>query len=114
MGGAVAGLVIGVIFMTCTMLLWNYLMVPIFTPGITRERVITMLLPIFLPFNLLKGSINAAAAMLLYKPLITALRKAGMIPKPAAKARFSVAGVSAAAFILASCVLGVLIWQGRI
>ncbi|MCL2676196.1 MAG: ECF transporter S component, partial [Firmicutes bacterium] len=60
LSGAVIALVIGVIFMTATMLLWNYLVVPLFTPGITRERVVTMLLPIFLPFNLLKGSINAA------------------------------------------------------
>ncbi|MCL2836247.1 MAG: WG repeat-containing protein [Defluviitaleaceae bacterium] len=114
--GAAIGLVIGVIFMSCTMLLWNYLVVPLFTPGITRERVMGMLLPIFLPFNLLKGGINAAAAMLLYKPLITALRKIGMVPGAGTgkRGRINIASVGAAAFVLLTCILAVLIWQGRI
>ena len=43
--------------------------------GVPRDVVAKMLLPTFLPFNLLKGGMNAALAMLLYKPLVTALRR---------------------------------------
>ena len=47
--------------------------------GTPREQVAGMLLPIFLPFNLLKAVLNAGFTYLLYKPLVTALRKAGLI-----------------------------------
>ena len=112
--GAAFGLVAGVAFMTLTMLLWNYIVTPWFM-GLRREVIRDMLLPVFLPFNLLKGGINAAAAMILYKPLITALRHFGMVPQPVNSAKkISVAAVGAALFVLISCILAVLIWQGRI
>ena len=41
--------------------------------------VIVMLVPVFLPFNLVKGGINAALTMLIYKPVVTALRKAHLL-----------------------------------
>jgi len=78
LSGAVMGLVAGCIVMTGAMLLWNYLLTPIYM-GTPREQVAGMLLPIFLPFNLLKAVLNAAFTFLLYKPLVTALRKAGLI-----------------------------------
>ena len=42
--------------------------------GLTREAVAAMLLPVFLPYNLLKCAMNAALTMLIYKPLVNALR----------------------------------------
>ena len=39
LGGAVLGIIAGVMTVTVTMLLWNYIMVPIFTPAISREMV---------------------------------------------------------------------------
>ena len=36
--------------------------------GMPREAVAELLLPAFLPFNLIKGSINTAVTLLLYKP----------------------------------------------
>ncbi|MDL2218618.1 ECF transporter S component [Christensenellaceae bacterium OttesenSCG-928-M15] len=77
---AVAGLTIGVLFMTMVMILWNYLMVPLYTPNMSREVVAGYLVPVFLPFNLLKGGLNAAITMLLYKPLVMALRKTKLVP----------------------------------
>ena len=78
LSGAVMGLVAGCIVMRGAMLLWNYLLTPIYM-GTPREQVAGMLIPVFLPFNLLKAVLNAGFTFLLYKPLVTALRKAGLI-----------------------------------
>jgi len=72
--GAVLGIIAGVITVTGAMLLWNYLMVPIFMTGVTRQQVAGMIVPIFLPFNLIKASLNGAMVLLIYKPVTTALR----------------------------------------
>ena len=64
--------------MVIIMLLWNYFLTPIYM-GYPREAVAAMLLPQFLPFNLIKGILNTAITMLIYKPLVTALRKAGLV-----------------------------------
>jgi riboflavin transporter FmnP len=76
--GAVAGLIAGCAAMTAVMLLWNYLITPLYM-GYPREAVAQLLIPAFLPFNLLKGGLNAAVTMLLYKPVVTALRRSGLI-----------------------------------
>lgn len=78
MKGAVLGLVAGVLCMTAVMLLWNWLITPLYMK-VPREVVVAMLIPTFLPFNLVKGGINATLAMLLYKPVVTALRKANLV-----------------------------------
>jgi riboflavin transporter FmnP len=111
--GAAIGLAAGVIFMTMAMNLWNFVITPVYM-GVPRSVVQEMLLPVFTPFNLLKGGINAAAAMLLYKPLTTALRSAGMVPNTSKGARLNLASIIGALFVLISCVLVVLIWQGTI
>ncbi len=70
----------GVLCMTVAMLLWNYIV----TPGymhVPRDVVAAMLVPTFLPFNLVKGSINALLATVLYKPVVGALRRAGLAPE---------------------------------
>ena len=64
--------------MTSVMLIWNYLITP-FYMGYPREAVAELLLPAFLPFNLIKSGLNAAFTFLLYKPVITALRKSGYL-----------------------------------
>lgn len=79
--GAVTGLVTGSLMMVLVMLLWNYLITPIYM-GYPREAVAELLLPAFLPFNLLKAGLNAGFTFLLYKPVTTALRKAGYISGP--------------------------------
>ena len=74
---AVIGLCFGVITMMVAMLLWNYIITP-FYMGVSRETVAGMLMSVFLPFNLVKGGINAGLTLLLYKPVVGALRKAGL------------------------------------
>ncbi len=77
--GAVAGLVCGVVCLTVMMLLWNYFLTPVYT-GMPRETVAAMLPTVFLPFNLIKGGINAALTMLIYKPVVITLRRTGLVP----------------------------------
>ena len=77
--GAVAGLVTGLILATIVMLLWNYFLTPIYM-GMPREAVAEMLIPVILPFNLLKGGINVSLTILLYKHIVMALRKANLVP----------------------------------
>lgn len=77
--GAVIALVCGVVSMTAVMLLWNYLITPVYQK-VPREVVVEMLPTVFLPFNLVKGGLNMGAILLLYKPVVTAMRKAGLVP----------------------------------
>jgi riboflavin transporter FmnP len=79
MAGAVMGLASGVIAMTAVMLLWNYIITPLYMASVSRADIMAMLVPIFLPFNLLKGALNAAITLLLYKPLANTLRRARLI-----------------------------------
>lgn len=76
--GAVIGLAAGSLMMVLVMLLWNYLITPIYM-GYPREAVAELLIPAFLPFNLLKAGLNAGFTFLLYKPITTALRKTGYL-----------------------------------
>ncbi len=73
--GAVTGLGFGVLTMAVAMLLWNYIITP-FYMGVPRATVAGMLMTVFLPFNLVKGGINAGITLLLYKPVVSALRAA--------------------------------------
>lgn len=77
--GAVIGLTLAVIALVAVMLLWNYLITPIYQ-NVPREVVVKMLPTVFFPFNLAKGGMNMAATLLLYKPVVTALRKTGLAP----------------------------------
>lgn len=76
---AVCGLVIGALLMTAVMLLWNWLIVPLYMPSTPREAILPLLVPVFAPFNLIKAGINGALMMLLYKPVVTALRAARLV-----------------------------------
>lgn len=77
---AITGLIAATFSMLAVMLLWNYIMTPIFT-GMPREKVLELFVPLLIPFNLIKASLNAVLTMLLYKAVVTALRKAHLIPK---------------------------------
>ncbi len=79
LSGAVIGLLAGSFLTVAAMLLWNWLITPLYM-GVPRQVVVGMLLPVFLPFNVLKVAINSAATLLLYNPIVTALRKAHLIP----------------------------------
>jgi len=112
--GAVAGLAAGVCVMAGTMVLWNYIITPLYM-GIPREQVAGMLATVFLPFNAVKGVINAALVMIVYKPLVTALRKAKLVDDPNGedgKRRISVWTIVIASAVLITAVLLLLVLAG--
>lgn len=116
MKGAIIALIAAVAAQTVIMLLWDWLMVPLYMEHATREMVVSMLVPLFLPFNLLKGAINMALTLLLYKPVITAVRRIGLIPRhdDGKKGGINPGVMIFAAVMLAACVLLALIFAGII
>ena len=113
---ALLGLVCGALLMTGGMLLWNYLITPLYMENTTREQVAGMLLPVFLPFNLFKGGLNAALTMLLYKGVATSLRAAHLLPKAetptTVKRHLPVVGLALTTVV--ALVLVLLVWKGII
>ena len=114
LSGALIGLASGWLITVIVMLLWNYLVTPLYM-GYPREAVVELLLPAFLPFNLLKGGLNASITFLLYKPIVTALRKSGYISTLEKEARQQHTGLLILAnFIIVTCVLIILSMNGII
>ena len=115
--GAVIGLVLGSLAMTVVMLVWNYALTPLYmdTP---RADVAAMLVPVFLPFNLLKSGLNSAITILLYRPLVQSLRRVGLFPQsnsvanPARKGKLGV--WLTAAVVLLGCIVWLLYLNGTI
>lgn len=114
LSGAVTGLVSGYAVMTTVMMIWNYSVTPLYM-GYPREAVAELLLPAFLPYNLLKGGLNAGITFLLYKPVVTALRKSGYLSPSNGnmKSRSRVPALLACAVIL-TCILFLLSLNGII
>ena len=114
MKGAILGLALGIVALTVTMLLWNYLITPYYMTGVTREYVAALLVPVFLPFNVAKGGLNMAATLLLYKPVVESLRRAGLVnPSVSGQERKSNTGVFLFAFaLLVTFVLLALVLMG--
>ena len=114
--GAVAGLAVGTVAMVIIMLAWNYLVTPIYM-GYPREAVAAMLPTVFLPFNLLKGVLNSAITMLVYKPLSAIMRKAHILPESNSSnsggsgAKRFVFVYIIAAFVIATCAAVIIIWR---
>lgn len=117
MQGAVIGLIGGAVIMTGVMLLWNYLITPLYM-GYPREAVAAMLVPVFLPFNLLKGFLNAGISLIIYKPVVGALRRAHLIEANASNAggkkRLNPGVVAIAAFLVITGVVMALVLSGVI
>lgn len=88
--------------LTVVMLLWNYLITPLYM-GVERDVVKDMLVPIILPFNLVKGGLNTALILVLYKPVVTALRQARLVPE--SQAAFQKTGKVSMGFALFSFAL---------
>ena len=113
--GAVVGLILGAFSVTALMLLWNYFITPYYM-HVPREAVADMLLPVFLPFNLIKAGINSAITILTYKPVVGALRRAHIVAptqgNTRAKSRLGIIVVTF--FILATLIFCFLIMGGVI
>ncbi len=114
--GAVIGLSAGVVTLTVVMLLWNYLITPIYM-HMDRSVVAAMLPTVFLAFNLVKGGLNMALSLVLYKSVVTALRKARLVPEREAapdSGRFDAGFLLFSFALLATFVVLVLVLSGKI
>lgn len=76
---AIVGLYSGVASMVAVMLLLNLVVTPIYT-GFPVSAVIAIIPTVLLPFNLAKGLVNGAIALMLYKPVVIAMRRARLMP----------------------------------
>lgn len=103
--GAVASLALGTLALTVVMLLWNYYITPLYMK-VERDVVASMLIPVFLPFNLIKGLINSALTLILYSPLVKSLSKAGLIKSYTASKK---GGIISPAFIIGIVILAICI-----
>lgn len=114
MKGAVGGLLTGSVLTVIVMMLWNWLITPLYM-GVSREEVVALLIPAFLPFNVVKVGFNTALTLALYKPLARILRKTGLIDSRASQSPSGKTGVYLlAGGILLTCVLLYLVLQGKI
>ncbi len=71
---AVIALIAGVLATTAAMCVLNYFITPAFM-GAPRETVAAMLIPVIIPFNLMKAGINAVITFLVYKRISGFLHK---------------------------------------
>lgn len=78
--GGMTALACGWASQIAIMMLWNWLVAPIYM-GYPREAVEALLFTAFLPFNVLKGGLNAGITFLIYKPVVTALRRLQLVEK---------------------------------
>ena len=115
---AIVGLIAGSLSMLLIMLLWNYIITPIYM-GVPREAVLEMFLPLLIPFNLLKAGLNSALILFLYKGVVTALRKSRLIPERDSndgekKRSNTILMVCISAVLVVTLVLVMLIFAGKL
>ena len=87
--GALLAFLLAIMTTTGAMLLMNIFVTPLYMKymlGIPNPDVISMLPTVLLPFNFAKTFLNASLALMLYKPLISALRSARLVPAGSHKA----------------------------
>lgn len=114
--GALIGLCGGVLCMVAVMLLWNYIITPLYMK-VDRSVVVGMLATIFLPFNLIKGGINAGLTLVFYKPIVMALRSVKLAKPSGAigeKGKFSFGFLAFSIAILITFILLFLVMIGKI
>ena len=76
---AIIGIGVSVITTTAFMIPMNILITPLYTKAPT-EYVISLIPTLLLPFNFAKTLLNGAAALVIYKPLVRAMRAARLAP----------------------------------
>lgn len=66
--GAVIGLLLGIVFAVIMAVLGNLVVTPAWL-GVPLDAVVAMIVPILIPFNLLKGLLNAILTLIVYKAI---------------------------------------------
>ena len=115
---AVIGLVTGGACLTVGMILWNYIITPLYF-GMPRAAVMD-LMPMIIGFNVVKAVCNAALIMLTYPPVSTALRRAHLVAPSrysasnGEKPRFNYTPMVISAAVLATGIFFLLALMGKI
>ena len=71
--GALVGMAVGAVVCIAVTIAANIVVTPLYM-GAPRETVIGMIVPVLLPFNLIKVALNCVITALVYKPLSKALQ----------------------------------------
>ena len=79
LNNALISMLCAVLSLVGVMMVLNLFVTPFYT-GMDRAGVAAMIPTLLFPFNLAKGLVNAAFALLLYKPIATTLRRSGFMP----------------------------------
>ena len=111
--GAFLGLGIGTVCSVLSMLLWNYIVTPIYF-GMPREAVVSILIPGILPFNLLKCGLNTGLTLFLYKPIVGVFRRTSLVEHSSGDHAITKGTVLIGLFICASVICFILGFQGII
>ena len=112
--GAFIGLGAGIVCCVLSMLLWNYIVTPIYF-GMPREAVVSILIPDILPFNLLKCGLNTGLTLFLYKPIVGVFRRTSLVEHSSGGDHAITKGtVLIGLFICASVICFILGFQGII
>ncbi len=77
--GAIIGLISAVLSMVAVMMALNLLVTPLYQ-GVSRSVIAEMIPTLFLPFNAVKGVVNAALVLVLYKPIRRAMQTTKLLP----------------------------------
>ena len=114
LNGAFLVLGIGTVCSVLSMLLWNYIVTPIYF-GMPREAVVSILIPGILPFNLLKCGLNTGLTLFLYKPIVGVFRRTSLVEHSSGGDHAITKGtVLIGLFICASVICFILGFQGII
>ncbi len=81
---AIIGIGVSVVCTTAIMMPLNILITPIYT-GASTGYVISLIPVLLLPFNFAKTLFNGAVSLMIYKPLVRAMRAARLAPPSRAK-----------------------------
>lgn len=76
--GAVVGLITAVIAVTVVMIPMNLIFTPLYQ-NVPVEVVKSMILPLLMPFNAIKATLNASLVMMLYKTVSVLLKRARVL-----------------------------------
>lgn len=80
MSGAIIGLISSILALVAVMMAMNLFVTPVYM-GVSRSQVIEMIPTLFLPFNIIKGTVNAALVLILYKPIRRAMQATRLLPR---------------------------------
>ncbi|MEE0830041.1 MAG: ECF transporter S component [Longicatena sp.] len=111
--GAVLGLFLGSVLMVVLMMVWNYVVTPIYY-NMPREAVVALMIPGFLPFNAIKAILNTLLIMLLYKPIVRILRNTSLLEKSDKETKVSTGYILIILFLLLTVGLVLLSFKGMI